>query len=347
MGTSPEASPPTPSSPSAPPERAERPATARERAARVQDLPDAERTRLRDRARHLREGRRLAHDGDHAGALAAFQAGLVLEPTDATLLCEAGLQAHRTGDLVLAQTLLERGAAHSPRPSTEGACLYNLGRVLEDRGDPFGAAEVYARSLEVRPNEVVQARLSALDADLDEEVTSWEEEEAYGVDLSVLEAGATFADVAALCAAAGTDCWPDTRYESPTPSPMLRALQIVTVHSDADLTDFGYLVAHTDRGVVVIAQLLTCDSTDTFGRQEAFESVTEVTFDGAGFEVHVEGHLDEADGEAELYYRCEEEGADDEATMACFEAGAADLSPPETWESTVRYHVDANGFEAE
>lgn len=330
----------------APPPRPERAATAHERAARVQTLSDTERTRLRDRARHLREGRRLAHDGDHASALAAFQAGLVLEPTDPTLLCEAGLQAHRTGDLELAEDLLTRGAAHAVRPATEGACLYNLGRVLEDRGDRLGAAEVYSRSVLVRPNDVVQARLDGLEATLDEEVSTWEEEEAWGVDLSVLEAGATFSSIDALCAVVGgTDCWPDTRYEAPTPTPMLRALQIVTIHSAEDFTDFGYLVAHGDRGVVVIDQILTSDSTDTYGRQEAGESVSAVQFEGSAFEVHIDGGFDEADGEGELYYRCESEHADDDdAAMACFDEGMAELGPPESWERTLRYRVDANGI---
>jgi len=95
----------------------------------------------------------LAHDGDHSGALAAFQAGLVLAPNDGTLLCEAGLQAHRAGDLDLARDLLTRGVVRAALPSTEGACLYNLGRLLEVRGDVAGAREAYERSLAVRPNE--------------------------------------------------------------------------------------------------------------------------------------------------------------------------------------------------
>ncbi len=46
--------------------------------------------------------------------------------------------------------------------NTLGACLYNLGRVLE-ASDPAGAAAAYRESVEVRPNEVAAARLASLD----------------------------------------------------------------------------------------------------------------------------------------------------------------------------------------
>ena len=64
-------------------------------------------------------------------------------------------------DIDAALTVLERGGESETKGL--GACLYNRGRIAEEKGDESGARELYRRSLAIRPNETVQARLDALD----------------------------------------------------------------------------------------------------------------------------------------------------------------------------------------
>jgi hypothetical protein len=64
-------------------------------------------------------------------------------------------------DIDAALAVLEHAEAGSGRRSF-GACLYNRGRIAEANGELVDAAELYRRSLIVRPNDTVAARLGAL-----------------------------------------------------------------------------------------------------------------------------------------------------------------------------------------
>lgn len=82
--------------------------------------------------------------------------------------CGAGFSQIGAGDLVGARreiegalVVLERGTDDRGRRAL-GACLYNLGRVEEGEGRVDAARAAYRRSLEVRPNATVAARVRAL-----------------------------------------------------------------------------------------------------------------------------------------------------------------------------------------
>lgn len=124
---------------------------------------------------HLGEGRKLTRAGEYQGAVAAFQEALKIQPSDPRALCELGWAAFNGDDLDTAESSLRRSvhrlsgaseelAATSSHKNLVGGCLYNLGRVVEKRGETAEAIEHYKRSLEVRPNKVVEARLAELTA---------------------------------------------------------------------------------------------------------------------------------------------------------------------------------------
>ena len=302
---------------------------------------------MRERHAHLREGRRLAHANDHEGALRELEAGLAITPTDATVLCEAGLQAYRLGRLDAALDHLNRGVARAGPPSTKAACLYNLGRVLEDRGDPGGAEHCYVDSLALRPNATVSERLEALRASADEDDEGaddesdegWDEDDGVALSLDALERAEPFPSIAEMCSAVGGDCDGDgQRFAPEQPSETLRELFVVEIDSREDMALVGFLVVHSDRGFRVAGRVTWTDSTDSYGRLEAIENVRAVRFEGDAVIVEIAGHYDEPEGEAEAYWRCESEHADDDdAREACFDEARDDLGEPEHWTSTIRF----------
>lgn len=139
-------------------------------AARLRDRPDP---RVAPAVRSaLREGRELSHAGRHVEALAAFERALAANPGSARLRCEAGFVAFRAGRLDVAERYV-RAALRSlendqaPPPSLVqplASCLFNAGLVAEANGKPEDARRSYQRSLAIRPNATVQARLDALAA---------------------------------------------------------------------------------------------------------------------------------------------------------------------------------------
>jgi hypothetical protein len=127
-------------------------------------------SRARDFRAALREGRGHMRAGRHAEAIAAFERALGLDPADPVVRSELGWALFNAGRHDEAAAVLDRairGFEHEPELDAAernvlGAALYNRGRVAEAKGDAQGAASFYARSLAVRPNETVRARLAAL-----------------------------------------------------------------------------------------------------------------------------------------------------------------------------------------
>lgn len=118
----------------------------------------------------IAEARDLANQGRHYEAMEWFLAALMLDPTDGATRCELGFSAWRCGDLLLAEHELDQGLsdlAAAGLTNARGACLYNRGRVAEDRGQLAVAAWHYQESLAARPgNTVVRSRLEQVRAAL-------------------------------------------------------------------------------------------------------------------------------------------------------------------------------------
>jgi tetratricopeptide (TPR) repeat protein len=110
----------------------------------------------------LAAGRTAVKEKKYAEGILAFTAALKLDPNHAAALAELGWAAYLAGDLDAARRHTEQAIAGDASDRTRGAALYNLGRILEDRNDKDGAAAAYQRSLGLRPNEVVQKRLTDL-----------------------------------------------------------------------------------------------------------------------------------------------------------------------------------------
>ncbi len=152
--TPPAITPPTPAKP--------RP-TARERALAGFD-PGAAKTLAQTFRDQLAAGRTAVKAKDYAAGIAAFTAALKIDPNHPAALAELGWAAYLAGDLTAAQRSTEQAIAGDAPDTTRGAALYNLGRILEDRGDKNGAAAAYQRSLQLRANKTVQERLASLTA---------------------------------------------------------------------------------------------------------------------------------------------------------------------------------------
>ncbi len=136
------------------------------------DAPTPTRAQITERLTgmraHVREGRRLAGEEDYAGAVAAFQRALEVDDSVGGVHCELGMLAQRAGqpDLARRELLdgverLRRRPRHPASRRSLGACLYNLGRLEEERHRDRARA-LYAHSLAVRPNRVVEGRLREL-----------------------------------------------------------------------------------------------------------------------------------------------------------------------------------------
>ena len=114
---------------------------------------------------HLQQGRALVHADRYTEALAAFDAALVLNPTNERLLSEISWADFLSGDPSRAQAAGELSVQLAGEaPDVAGASLYNLGRIAQAQGALPLAARHYTDSLAVRDNLTVQKRLDALTA---------------------------------------------------------------------------------------------------------------------------------------------------------------------------------------
>ena len=113
-------------------------------------------------AAHLAAGRLAVKAKDYAAGIAELEAAAKINPLHAKTLGELGWAYFNAGQLDEAEDRLERGLQYADNDQTRGAILYNLGRVAEANGDKAHAIELYQRSLAVRPNTTVDARLIGL-----------------------------------------------------------------------------------------------------------------------------------------------------------------------------------------
>lgn len=75
---------------------------------------------------------------------------------------DACSRERRAGDTASASTTCRCALEAAEDPRTRGALLYELGRIAEANGERGPARRYYERSLEARPNRVVQERLDGL-----------------------------------------------------------------------------------------------------------------------------------------------------------------------------------------
>ncbi len=111
----------------------------------------------------VNQGRKLAEQGKYEEAIAAFQSALTLAPTTPSALSELGLAHYHLKQYPEAEAALHRALKATVAPAQRGRALYNLGLILEAKGDAKGAITAYKESLTARANQVVLERLRKLD----------------------------------------------------------------------------------------------------------------------------------------------------------------------------------------
>ncbi|MEM9074991.1 MAG: hypothetical protein AAGE52_41225 [Myxococcota bacterium] len=320
-----------------------RPATPAERAARVAALPAPERERLAQRSAHVRRGRQLGRSGDHEGALAAFEDALVIAPTDPIVLCEAGFQAVLLERWDGARQRLERALRQPMQPRTRGACLYNLARANDGKGGNLGAtAWLLEQSLRHRENRRVEEWLNEIDEELGEleERDEWEFQLATaGPDFDLIRAAGPHAELQELQRSAR--CFDADTETAPANGEVLE-IRTLLCEDEEMRTLHEVVVARFANGWTLTNAIAESDTTDSYGRLEASESIREMRWDDGKLIVEVAGSYDEIEGEADAYWSCEEEFPDDEEKQSdCFETALEDLDEPERWSSTYTFRVEA------
>ncbi len=101
-------------------------------------------------------------DGRCSAASAAPSDTASHDPRDARQLGDACFRSIKAQDFDTAERECRLALARADSDRTRGAVLYNLGLIAEARRDFAAARDHYRRSLAVRPNATVRARLEAL-----------------------------------------------------------------------------------------------------------------------------------------------------------------------------------------
>lgn len=136
------------------------PAPAAEAAAPARSLDKAQLKRYRA---IMAEAVRAAKKGKHGQAIAAYDRALAIKPNDQAALTDQGWSAFLMGALDQAEASTRKALAVGLNGDRNAAGLYNLGRILEQRGDKPGAIDAYVQSLQWRPTRTVRERLATLD----------------------------------------------------------------------------------------------------------------------------------------------------------------------------------------
>lgn len=112
----------------------------------------------------LAEGRKLADHGKNPEAIAAFQRALAIDPSGVRALSELGLAHYRLKQYAEAEAAMRKALKGARDPGQRGRSYYNLGLILEGKGNTQGAIAAYSDSLKARYHQVVLERLRKLDA---------------------------------------------------------------------------------------------------------------------------------------------------------------------------------------
>ncbi|MCB9701205.1 MAG: tetratricopeptide repeat protein [Myxococcales bacterium] len=137
--------------------------SAKERAMAGFDA-DAARAQAAAFREHLAAGRKAVKAKRYAEGISALEAALKIDPNHPAALAELGWASYLAGDLGKAERFTRQAIGAATEDRTRGAALYNLGRIHEDRGERDEAATAYKRSIALRPNDTVSARLAALES---------------------------------------------------------------------------------------------------------------------------------------------------------------------------------------
>ena len=109
------------------------------------------------------EAVRAVKKGKFAQAIAAYDRALAIKPNDQAALTDQGWAAFLLGSLDRAEAITRKALALDGDGRRTAAASYNLGRILERRGDRPGAIAAYVQSLDLRPTRTVRERLATLD----------------------------------------------------------------------------------------------------------------------------------------------------------------------------------------
>src|SRR5688572_23657031 len=111
----------------------------------------------------MSEATRAAKKGKHAAAMAAYDRALAIKPDDQAALTDQGWSAFQLRAYERAEAITRRAITAEGTDRRTAAAQYNLGRVLEARGDRDGAIAAYVASLELRANRAVREQFAKVD----------------------------------------------------------------------------------------------------------------------------------------------------------------------------------------
>jgi tetratricopeptide (TPR) repeat protein len=192
----------------------------------------------------LLAGRKLAADEHWKDAEAKLTEASALAPEDVTILSELGWAALHADDLDESKAVSERALGLARESRVKAQILYNLGRVLEERGDADGAKQRYQDSLALRPSKTVKARLEGLGGKAPEPPPAPE-----------LACAKTFPNTAALCACLSPSASDVCAVDPKAPASASGEFEIVRAPTETDGETAIYLVANAGGGVTPVAEL--------------------------------------------------------------------------------------------
>lgn len=117
-------------------------------------------------------GRTLAGKGKHSEAIAAFESALQAVPDEPRVLSELGVTLRASGNLPRAEEVCKKAVDAAKEPPLRASALYNLARVLSQKGDKPGAVVALRASLKLRENRIVRETLLDLDPTAQSEALS-------------------------------------------------------------------------------------------------------------------------------------------------------------------------------
>jgi hypothetical protein len=106
---------------------------------------------------------KAARKGDHKTAMAAYDRALAIKPNDQGALTDQGWSAFQLQLFERAEAITRLALENYESDRRSAAAHYNLGRILEARGNRAGAIAAYQASLETRPTRTVREHLATLD----------------------------------------------------------------------------------------------------------------------------------------------------------------------------------------